>query len=79
MHTCTFRGDSTDTLTFNLSADLGEVRHPFEDFGVSCLFRMRGLQRHGKRGSGEKLKKLILPKMCRVLWTKLLLILIGSC
>lgn len=33
--------------TFNLLADLGEVGHPFEDFGVSCLVSMRGLQTRG--------------------------------
>lgn len=30
-------------LTFDLPADLGEVRHPLEDFGVRCLVSVRGL------------------------------------
>lgn len=40
--------------TFNLPADLSEVRHPLENFGVSCLVSMRGLQRaERKRGGGD--------------------------
>lgn len=31
--------------TFDLPADLGQVGHPFEDFGVSCLVSVRGLPR----------------------------------
>lgn len=33
------------SCTFNLPADLGQVSHPFEDLGVSCLVCMRRLQR----------------------------------
>lgn len=33
------------SCTFNLPADLGQVSHPFEDLGVSCLICMRRLQR----------------------------------
>lgn len=44
-HKCTFAGKGASGRTFNLPADLSEVGHPFEDFGVSCLVSMRGLQR----------------------------------
>lgn len=40
--------------TFNLPADLGEVSHPLEDFGVRCLVSMRGLQRRGRGDEEEK-------------------------
>lgn len=42
-HKCT--GKTSRCRTFNLPADLCEVGHPFEDFGVSGLVSMRRLQR----------------------------------
>lgn len=44
-HTQTLKGERGCGSTFNLPADLGEVGHPLEDFGVSCLVSMRGLWR----------------------------------
>lgn len=52
-HKCTFTGKRASG-TFNLPADLGEVGHPFEDFRVSCLVSMRGLQREEERKGRER-------------------------
>lgn len=41
------------SCTFNLPADLGQVSHPFEDLGVSCLICMRRLQRGGTHRDQE--------------------------
>lgn len=43
-HKCSFTGKRASGSTFNLPADLGEVGHPFEDFGVGRLVSVRGLQ-----------------------------------
>jgi len=43
-HKCTFTGKRAGCSTFNLPADLCEVGHPFEDFGVRCLVSVRGLR-----------------------------------
>lgn len=43
VHVASTSGQGGTALTFDLSADLGEVRHPLEDFGVRCLVSVRGL------------------------------------
>lgn len=52
-HTHTHTGKRASGSTFNLSADLGKVSHPFEDFRVRCLVSMRGLQREQEVVSSE--------------------------
>lgn len=41
-------------FTFNLPADLSEVSHPLEDFWVSCLVSMRGLQKEEEKKKESK-------------------------